>query len=117
MQTELTQVSDNQYHLIASRSLSPRMAAKHLKEGNLELRKFPDVLSEMYIGDRRRITGLTERYRKKCDSIVSNGDIISKHNSRLPETISIERSNVGEVYTDHLFVDNATGKAVINLNN
>lgn len=51
MQTELTQVSDNQYHLIASRSLSPRMAAKHLKEGNLELRKFPDVLSEMYIGD------------------------------------------------------------------
>ena len=51
MQTELTQVSDNQYHLIASRSLSPRMAAKHLKEGNLELRKFPDVLLEMYIGD------------------------------------------------------------------
>lgn len=36
---------------------------------------------------------------------------------RLPETISIERSNVGEAYTDHLFVDNATGKAVINLNN
>ena len=25
--------------------------------------------------------------------------------------------NVGEAYTDHLFVDNATGKAVINLNN
>ena len=40
-----------------------------------------------------------------------------KHNFRLPETISIERSNVGEAYTDHLFVDNATGKAVINLNN
>ena len=67
--------------------------------------------------NRRRITGLTERYRKKYDSIVSDGDIISKHNFRLPETISIERSNVGEAYTDHLFVDNATGKAVINLNN
>lgn len=67
--------------------------------------------------NRRRITGLTERYRKKYDSIVSDGDIISKHNFRLPETISIERSNVGEDYTDHLFVDNATGKAVINLNN
>lgn len=39
------------------------------------------------------------------------------NNFRLPETISIERSNVGEAYTDHLFVDNATGKAVINLNN
>lgn len=67
--------------------------------------------------NRRRITGLAERYRKKYDSIVSDGDIISKHNFRLPETISIERSNVGEAYTDHLFVDNATGKAVINLNN
>lgn len=67
--------------------------------------------------NRRRITRLTERYRKKYDSIVSDGDIISKHNFRLPETISIERSNVGEAYTDHLFVDNATGKAVINLNN
>ena len=67
--------------------------------------------------NRRRITGLTERYRKKYDSIVSDGDIISKHNFRLPETISIERSNVGEAYTDHLFVDNSTVKAVINLNN
>lgn len=67
--------------------------------------------------NRRRITGLTERYRKKYDSIVSDGDIVSKHNFRLPETISIERSNVGVAYTDHLFVDNTTGKAVINLNN
>lgn len=67
--------------------------------------------------NRRRITGLTERYRKKYDSIVSDGDIISKHNFRLPETISIERSNMGEAYTDHLFVDNETGEAVINLNN
>lgn len=67
--------------------------------------------------NRRRITGLSERYRKKYDSIVSDGDIISKHNFRLPETISMERSNVGEAYTDHLFVDNATGRAVINLNN
>lgn len=67
--------------------------------------------------NRRRIIGLTERYRKKYDSIVSDGDIISKHNFRLPETISIERSNVGEAYTDHLFVDNTTGKAVIYLNN
>lgn len=67
--------------------------------------------------NRRRITSLTERYRKKYDSIVSDGDIISKHNFRLPETISIERSSIGEAYTDHLFVDNATGKAIISLNN
>lgn len=67
--------------------------------------------------NRRRITGLSERYRNKYDSIVSDGDIISKHNFRLPETISIERSNVGEAYTDHLFVDDTTGAAVMKLNN
>ena len=65
---------------------------------------------------RRRIPTLSERYRKKYDSIVSDGDIISKHNFRLPETISMERSETGLAYTDHLFV-NANGKAVIALNN
>jgi len=51
MRTELTQTSDKQYQLIASRSFSPRMAADHLKEGKLQLRKFHEVLCEMYIGD------------------------------------------------------------------
>lgn len=65
---------------------------------------------------RRRIPALTERYRKKYDSIVSDGDIVSKHNFRLPETISMERSTNGDAYSDHLFIGK-DGTAVIALNN
>lgn len=65
---------------------------------------------------RRCIPALTERYRKKYDSIVSDGDIVSKHNFRLPETISMERSTNGDAYSDHLFIGK-DGTAVIALNN
>ena len=66
---------------------------------------------------RRRIPTLSDRYQKKYDSIVSDGDIVSKHNFRLPEIISIERSATGVAYKDHLFVDSSTGEAIISLNN
>lgn len=66
--------------------------------------------------NRRRITRLTEKYRKQYDRIVSDGDIISKHNFRLPETLTIEPDKDGEAYTDHLFVNEETGEAVIKLN-
>ncbi|WP_026491446.1 DEAD/DEAH box helicase [Butyrivibrio sp. XPD2002] len=65
---------------------------------------------------RRKIVGLDEKFIKQYDSIVSNGDIVSKHNFRLPETISIPREINGKDYEDHLFV-NDQGKARINLNN
>ena len=76
-------------------------------------RRFHDMDDEY----RRRITGLTESFRKKYDSVVSDGDIVSKHNFRLPEIIQMEHSTVGKPYIDHLFVDNETGTATINLNN
>ena len=60
---------------------------------------------------------LRERIRaemKRANRQKKFGLVFEEH---LPETISIERSNVGEAYTDHLFVDNATGKTVIKLNN
>lgn len=49
------------------------------------------------------------------NTIVSDGDIVSKHNFRLPETISLPREVNGKDYKDHLFVDD-NGKARINLN-
>lgn len=55
------------------------------------------------------------KIQEKYDDIVSDGDIISKHNFRLPETIRMPREQQGIAYTNHLFVDNS-GTAVINLN-
>ena len=65
---------------------------------------------------RRKIVGLGDRFIKQYDAIVSNGDVVSKHNLRLPETISLPHEVNGKDYKDHLFVDDS-GKARINLNN
>lgn len=65
---------------------------------------------------RRKIVSLDDRFIKQYDAIVSNGDIVSKHNFRLPETISLPHEVNGKDYEDHLFVDDH-GKARINLNN
>ena len=65
---------------------------------------------------RRKIVGLEERFIKQYNTIVSDGDIVSKHNFRLPETIIQPREINGKDYTDHLFVDDS-GVARINLNN
>ncbi len=64
---------------------------------------------------RRRMVKLPESYRKQYDRIVSDGDIISKHNLRLPETITVPDDTNGKVYYDHLFV-NDEGFAKIKLN-
>lgn len=65
--------------------------------------------------NRRRTVTLPERFKKKYDDIVSDGDIISKHNFRLPETIRIPHESEGRLYSSHLFVDDS-GTALINLN-
>lgn len=65
--------------------------------------------------NRRRTVTLPDRFKKRYDDIVSDGDIVSKHNFRLPETIRMPHETEGIVYTNHLFVDNS-GSAVINLN-
>ena len=64
---------------------------------------------------RRKIVGLGDRFIKQYDAIVSNGDVVSMHNFRLPETISLPHEVNGKDYDDHLFVDDS-GKARINLN-
>lgn len=65
--------------------------------------------------NRRRTVTLPERFKKKYDDIVSDGDIVSKHNFRLPETIRVPHESEGKRYSNHLFVDDS-GTALINLN-
>ncbi|MDY6084166.1 MAG: DEAD/DEAH box helicase family protein [Dialister sp.] len=65
---------------------------------------------------RRYMPKLDEKFRKQYDRIVSDGDIISKHNLRLPETITVANDAGGKRYTDHLFV-NDDGYTTIKLNN
>lgn len=56
-----------------------------------------------------------DRFRRQYDSIVSDGDIVSKHNFRLPETIQVAHEDGGKKYSDHLFVNANTGTAVMKL--
>jgi len=64
---------------------------------------------------RRHMVGLSEKFLKQYNDIVSDGDIVSKHNVRLPETITQQHEVNGKNYEDHLFV-NDSGTARINLN-
>lgn len=65
--------------------------------------------------NRRRTVSLPEKFKKKYDDIVSDGDIVSKHSLRLPETIRVPHEMEGKLYSNHLFVDDS-GTALINLN-
>ena len=58
----------------------------------------------------------SEKIRRQYDSIVSDGDLVSKHNFRLPETIQIPHEDGGKAYSNHLFVSNDTGVATLKLN-
>lgn len=66
---------------------------------------------------RRHIaTSVDEKVRRQYDTIVSDGDVVSKHNFRLPETIQVPHEAGGKAYQDHLFVSDATGIAILKLN-
>lgn len=58
----------------------------------------------------------SDRFRRQYDNIVSDGDLVSKHNFRLPETIQVAYEDGGKEYSDHLFVNANTGTAVMKLN-
>ncbi|MFQ7542051.1 MAG: DEAD/DEAH box helicase [Lachnospira sp.] len=58
----------------------------------------------------------SDKIRRQYDSIVSDGDVVSKHNFRLPETIQIPHEVGGKEYRNHLFVNDATGCATLKLN-
>lgn len=66
---------------------------------------------------RRRFAKVaSEQIRRRYDDVVSDGDPVSKHNFRLPETIRTPRTGEGREYRNHLFVNADTGTARINLN-
>lgn len=65
---------------------------------------------------RKYVVSKSEKCRKQYSDIVANGDIISKHNFTLPETISARVEKGGDVFRDHLYAD-AEGNARIKLNN
>lgn len=64
---------------------------------------------------RRKITQLDERGQKRFNDIVSDSDIISKHNFRIPEHINVSLEQNGQKYKKHLFVDDKC-EATFNLN-
>ena len=58
----------------------------------------------------------SEKIRRRYDKIVSDGDIVSKHNFRLPETIQVPQESGGKAYRNHLFVNERSGTARLKLN-
>ena len=63
---------------------------------------------------RVRFIGIEERFRNQYDSIVTNGDLISKHIFTLPESINVDVQKDGKTYNDHLFL-NENGAATFSL--
>ena len=64
---------------------------------------------------RRKTVNLPHDLTNEYNSIVRNGDAVSKYNFFLPTTISMPHDVNGKKYSDHLFVDETTGTATIKL--
>lgn len=64
---------------------------------------------------RRHITTLTDNIQNKFSKIVKDGDIVSEHNWKIPEDITMAVDTTLPSYENHLFVTQ-TGKAYIDLN-
>lgn len=64
---------------------------------------------------RHKAVKLSEKFKRDYNNIVSDGDIVSKHNFSIPETVQVKHSSTGKEYMDHLFADDS-GEAKFNLN-
>lgn len=71
------------------------------------------ALNDQY---RKYVVSRSEKCRKQYSDIIADGDVVSKHNFTLPETISVKVESGGNQYEDHLFA-NEDGIATIRLNN
>ncbi len=65
---------------------------------------------------RKYVVNTSERCRKQYSDIIADGDEVSEHSFRLPETIGGKINKDGKHYYNHLFVDDETGYASIKLN-
>lgn len=87
-----------------------------------------DCITKLHEYARKKFHSLNDKYRiyiakmkddqlrRKFDSIVSDGDTVSKHSFRLPETVQFPNEVGGTEYQTHLFVDSNTGTAKMKLN-
>ena len=64
---------------------------------------------------RKYVVNRSEKCKKEYSNIIADGDVVSKHNFTLPETISAKIEKGGKTYFDHLFAAE-DGTAVIKLN-
>lgn len=65
---------------------------------------------------RRYLVNKSESCQKQYNTIISNGDRVSKHNFMLPEQYEAKAPDKGKAYRLHLFVDDKTGVATFNFN-
>lgn len=70
------------------------------------------ALNDQY---RKYVVNKSEKCKKQYSDIIADGDIVSKHNFTLPETINVRIENDGTEYDNHLFADEK-GIAFIKLN-
>lgn len=70
-----------------------------------------------YLKDTYRLTfaHMEEKWRKRYENIVADGDPVSQKSFHLPDYISIQSSEDGTSFSDHLFVDEVTGTATFKL--
>ena len=64
---------------------------------------------------RKYVVSKSEKCKKQYSDIIADGDLVSKHNFILPETISARMEKGGKTHADHLFADE-DGIATIKLN-
>ena len=75
-----------------------------------------DTFHRLNDENRKYVNKLSERFRKQYHDIIADGDPVSKHSFRLPETLRARQDKDGKAYDNHLFVDEETGTATIRLN-
>lgn len=70
------------------------------------------ALNDQY---RKYVVNKSEKCKKQYSDIIADGDVVSKHNFTLPETINVRIDKDGKEYDNHLFADEK-GIASIKLN-
>ena len=86
-----------------------------------------DCVSQLKIFSKKEFHELDDQYRrymisqpdqikKQYSSIVSDGDVISKHNFEIPVSIEVREDPGGKPYRTHLFINEKTGVAKFILN-
>ena len=86
---------------------------------NNELERMQQFSKERFyfLKDTYRLTfaHLEEKWRKRYENIVADGDPVSQKSFHLPDYISVQSNEDGTSFSDHLFVDEATGTATFKL--